>query len=94
MAEQRYVVYRPDPTEGWRVQLENFTGEGWVVDDDEPAQNFPEDGKFAEAHEWALAQHPGMEVFVPMGKYVQGMHPEQDVAAQEKAGHAVEEVSA
>lgn len=93
MAERRYVVFRPDPTTGWRVQPEVLDKKkGWIADENELTQDFPADGKFAEAHQWANAQHPGMEVFIPMGAYVQGMHPEQDVAAQEMAGKTAEEV--
>ena len=91
MAEQRYVVFRPDPTSGWKAQLEDLVQDKWVVHEDGPHQNFPEDGKFAEAHDWALAQHPGMEVFVPMGNYTDAMTQEEDVKAQALSGVAVVE---
>jgi hypothetical protein len=93
MAEKRYVVFRPDPTEGWCVQPEIFDKKkGWVEDPEAEAHTFSDDGKFSEAHDWALTQHPGMDVFVPMGNYVQGMTVEEDVANQEMAGRTAEEV--
>lgn len=93
MAEQRYVVFRPAPGSGWRVQLEDLKKGKWEIHEDGPHQDFPSDGKFAEAHNWANAQHPGMEVFVPAGIYEQGMSSEEDVARSARSGLAVEEVA-
>ena len=87
----RMVVFRPDPTSGWRVQQEKHDGALWQVVDH---KDFAVDGKFSEAHEWALVQHPGSEVFVPQGAYLLGMTPEEDVAQLAKSGLSVVEVAA
>ncbi len=83
----RYVVYRPSPNEDWLVQLEELVEDEWQLYEDEEPREFD---SFHEAHDWANAQHPGMNVFVPQGAYVQGMTEEQDVANKALSGKAKE----
>ncbi len=84
----RYVVYRPSPNESWLVQFEEQGNHGFMPKAGQAPAEFD---SFHEAHDWANAQHPGMDVFVPQGAYMQGMTEEEDVANQALSGKAKEE---